>query len=65
MCANRESAFIQWSNSCSVSNVLQMLYPCIDDLGEMEGAVVGTDAVLMMQYSVVGGGLGVCVHIFA
>ena len=48
-----------------MSNVLQMLYPCIDDLGEMEGAVVGTDAVLMMQYSVVGGGLGVCVHIFA
>lgn len=36
-----------------------MLYPCIDDLGEMEGAVVGTDAILC------GGGLAgvVCAYI--
>ena len=43
-----------------MSNVLQMLYPCVDDSGEMEGAVVGTDHAVLC-----GGGWagGVCAYI--
>ena len=37
-----------------------MLYPCVDDSGEMEGAVVGTDHAVLC-----GGGWagGVCIYL--